>query len=1151
MIGRYISGIEKLLCSGCYFSYDIDITTSLQRKHKTNRIDGPAQVMPRENCDSLGCMLDVVDESFWWNQWMALNLLDRGKGICKSWIVPIMQGHISYARMDRNGSSLELLLICRRSCKRGGTRYNNRGIDDNGFVANFAESEQLVRLNAKQGWCSLMQIRGSVPVFWEQTGLTAQTSVTRSSAMTCSAFRKHQEHLHENYGDYITYVNLLSHSKANEFKLTRALYEQLHLYHVQEPHHPRLHHIEYDFHSQVKARGFEESLSEFIEKELLDAASKCGFFCTGDKRYQKGVLRTNCLDCLDRTNVFQWYFCWVWLAHFLRQYKMEIFQRPIKRKDLVKLVSSWVLPSGSVSVDRETPAPVNTTMTGKPTVSLHGSGTARTVEVVEVFRESPGPGTEYWEEEVAVLKDVFRRMWADQGDSISVQYTGTGSVLSAVMKQGRATFSTSVDHAFKSLGRFYHNTFEDNLRQECLDIILGYHRVCRKANDELASPTVEFPIGASRARSTSRGREAIQQDSLALRRSSSDVTRPGGRAEMPAHTIGVESEGKGSSKESRGATVGEETKMDEGWGEDATKQSSGDRRQSSTKEHAKRVANLSVWVGTWNVAGRELFEEYEDLDDWLTCKKELADVYVFCIQEMVELTSVRVIFSMKDKDKETRLEEKLFAALTSVSKSPLLAHAASSGMGNPPASHKYKGGTVRYLKVRSCCMVGLYIVVYIKEHLKDHVTGVDVSSVKGGLKGNAGNKGAVCIRFIFGDTSLCLGNVHLASGHNNGPERVQQMQYIMGQGFLSSRCHYMGIQDHDYVVLGGDFNFRVNKSHDEVVAMLNAQREQELINDDQYIISRKHHLSPFGEWHEAPLKFRPTYKYRRNSNFYDLKRTPAWCDRVLYGGKRCPLNYQHAHGHRSNRHRAAPQPHSLKVLDYRDHNRYFTSDHKPVSAFLTIPVVLRQSMLPSAPSRAAHTTPHCPAPSLHEVSPLHSPAASSSKPLPPPESVAPTSASGDQITRSRAHRRHYHYHPTTTNRKRSSAQGVSSVGEQLSATSSVGAGTNEPRSSCEQPHDGLLTSISTQQTETVDLLGLHDEPPIPFAEVAETLQGSLRSERSADLLNSLLTTGDAIAASATSSGASDWTLVDLPETQRDTKKGEKRDSSADQFFDLL
>jgi len=45
-----------------------------------------------------------------------------------------------------------------------GTRYNARGLDDEGNVANYVETEQIITF--KNYISSFFQIRGSVPLFW-------------------------------------------------------------------------------------------------------------------------------------------------------------------------------------------------------------------------------------------------------------------------------------------------------------------------------------------------------------------------------------------------------------------------------------------------------------------------------------------------------------------------------------------------------------------------------------------------------------------------------------------------------------------------------------------------------------------------------------------------------------------------------------------------------------------------------------------------------------------------------------------------------------------------------------------------------------------------------------------------------------------------
>jgi len=72
---------------------------------------------------------------------------------------------------------MQLTLISRRSRFRAGTRFFRRGIDHEGNVANFNETEQILLLaepGAELGVdvystkLSFVQIRGSIPLFWSE-----------------------------------------------------------------------------------------------------------------------------------------------------------------------------------------------------------------------------------------------------------------------------------------------------------------------------------------------------------------------------------------------------------------------------------------------------------------------------------------------------------------------------------------------------------------------------------------------------------------------------------------------------------------------------------------------------------------------------------------------------------------------------------------------------------------------------------------------------------------------------------------------------------------------------------------------------------------------------------------------------------------------
>ena len=68
------------------------------------------------------------------------------QGISHRWFVPVIQG---YCATDQNhsylGQRMEVTLISRRHTARAGTRFQARGISEDGNVANFVETELIVK----------------------------------------------------------------------------------------------------------------------------------------------------------------------------------------------------------------------------------------------------------------------------------------------------------------------------------------------------------------------------------------------------------------------------------------------------------------------------------------------------------------------------------------------------------------------------------------------------------------------------------------------------------------------------------------------------------------------------------------------------------------------------------------------------------------------------------------------------------------------------------------------------------------------------------------------------------------------------------------------------------------------------------------------
>lgn len=242
------------------------------------------------------------------------------RGFALSIIIPIS---ISPIRQTNSGLPSTLTLISRLSCRRAGTRFNARGIDDDGNVANFVETETL--FYAPSGLCfSYTQVRGSVPIFWEQaSGLLPgqqKIQITRSVEATQPAFDKHFEELARNYGA-VHILNLLSETKSGELELTER-----YRYHVRHCslnssagksiERQLIRETEFDFHAQTRGpSGYEaaSAINTFV-KDSADGFAYCLVQKSNDPSsntedsvilQQEGVFRTNCLDCLDRTNLIQ------------------------------------------------------------------------------------------------------------------------------------------------------------------------------------------------------------------------------------------------------------------------------------------------------------------------------------------------------------------------------------------------------------------------------------------------------------------------------------------------------------------------------------------------------------------------------------------------------------------------------------------------------------------------------------------------------------------------------------------------------------------------------------------------------------------------------------------------------------------------------
>ncbi|XP_059607415.1 phosphatidylinositide phosphatase SAC2 isoform X2 [Phlebotomus argentipes] len=256
-----------------YYCSEADITQSLQRR---------------------GCGED--DERFFWNKHMLSDILKLSD---KFWALPIIQGFVQVEHCVMEKECFTLSLISRRSRFRAGTRYKRRGVDEQGYCANYVETEQILSFGPHQ--MSFVQIRGSVPIYWTQPGFKYRPPprINRDAAETQIAFEKHFTRELQIYRS-ICIINLID--QAGKEKIVGDAYAR----HTMKYNNENVAYCVFDFHNICRGMRYENVT--ILTDALAGEINSMGFHWCDAKGTicdQKAIFRVNCMDCLDRTNVVQ------------------------------------------------------------------------------------------------------------------------------------------------------------------------------------------------------------------------------------------------------------------------------------------------------------------------------------------------------------------------------------------------------------------------------------------------------------------------------------------------------------------------------------------------------------------------------------------------------------------------------------------------------------------------------------------------------------------------------------------------------------------------------------------------------------------------------------------------------------------------------
>lgn len=424
-----------------FFSYDFDLTRNLEKRTAFPKKDDPLYMQ--------------ADSIFFWNRNLLQPFINAGH---EAVALPVMQGFIGQRTFTVDGSppqsdqagrdsvemcnlspseattpmvektrqllerrasekSYTITLVSRRSTKRAGLRYLRRGINQDGFVANMVETEQLLApsdYDDSSKVHSFLQIRGSIPLFFSQSpyAIKPVPVLQYSDETNRQAAQKHFERLKRSYGSVLA-VNLVEkhgvESKiGNRYENTIEYLNRLTTNSEETPQNsegPQNSSIAFewfDFHQACRGMKFENvSLLLNNVKDRLESFGSTTMQGGKILETQKGIVRTNCMDCLDRTNVCQSSFA----RHMLEiQLKSEGFDM-------------------SQQVDLETA----------------------------------------W----------FNTLWADNGDAVSKQYASTAAMKGDYTRTRKRDYRGALNDFSLSLARFYSGMVNDYFSQTAIDFLLG------------------------------------------------------------------------------------------------------------------------------------------------------------------------------------------------------------------------------------------------------------------------------------------------------------------------------------------------------------------------------------------------------------------------------------------------------------------------------------------------------------------------------------------------------------------------------------------------------------------------------------------------------------------------------------------------------
>ncbi|KAG6853214.1 hypothetical protein C0991_006117 [Blastosporella zonata] len=352
-----------------YFSYTYDLTSTLQ-----HNLTGSTR---RTENDATPSTYPFNDRYAWNYHLLASPFQDQDTPCLSApWLLPLVHGHVDQAKLTVLGRVVFVTLIARRSRHFAGARYLKRGVNAEGNVANEVETEQIVaealttpfyyparrahgHVHSKNAdrrpspnYTSYVQYRGSIPIYWAQetTSMSPKPPIEISVVDPFySAASRHFDDLFKRYGAPLTILNLIKRREPvpRESKLLEEYTQCVRYLNQFLPEGKKMVYRAWDMSRAYKEKT--QDVISYLEDIAEESIQMTGFFHSGPEPYshflqmadsdedepaphrthillQNGICRTNCVDCLDRTNAAQFVFGKRALGHQL--YALGVVDSP-------------------------------------------------------------------------------------------------------------------------------------------------------------------------------------------------------------------------------------------------------------------------------------------------------------------------------------------------------------------------------------------------------------------------------------------------------------------------------------------------------------------------------------------------------------------------------------------------------------------------------------------------------------------------------------------------------------------------------------------------------------------------------------------------------------------------------------------------------